>query len=81
MLTSPCSARHSVLEPSQESQVEDLQLVVQFHADDTVVSVDAQQDPCRLTVLSQDHFHLDAHTQKISVKIQQLYFEFKHVAI
>lgn len=70
MYASRCSARHSVLEPSQESQVEDLQLVVQLHAHDTVVSVNAQQDPCRLTVLSQDHFHLDAHTQKISVKIQ-----------
>lgn len=56
------SARLSVLKASQEPQVEDLQLVVQLHAYDTVVSVDAQQDPRRLAVLSQDHLHLDVGT-------------------
>lgn len=59
----PQSARLSVLETSQKPQVEDLQLVVQFHADDAVVSVDAQQDPRRLAVLSQDHLHLDTQEQ------------------
>ena len=53
----------SVLEASQEPQVEDLQLVVQLHADDAVVSVDAQKDARRLAVLSQNHLHLDARRQ------------------
>lgn len=58
----PRSARVSVLEASQEPQVEDLQLVVQLHAHNAVVSVDAQQDSRRLAVLSQDHLHLDVGT-------------------
>lgn len=51
----------SMLQTSQKPQVEDLQLVVQLHADDAVVSVYAEQDACRLAVLSQDHLHLNAH--------------------
>lgn len=49
----------SVLEASEEPQVEDLQLVIQLHADDAVVSVNAQQDPRRLAVFTQNHLHLD----------------------
>lgn len=51
--------RTSVFQATQEPQVEDLQLVVQLHADDAVVSVDAQQDPRGLAVLPQDHLHLN----------------------
>lgn len=55
--------RPSVLQAAQEPQVENLQLVVQLHADDAVVSVDAQQDPCGLAVLPQDHLHLENKTE------------------
>lgn len=55
--------RPSVLQAAQEPQVENLQLVVQLHADDAVVSVDAQQDPCGLAVLPQDHLHLENRTE------------------
>lgn len=47
-----------MLQAAQEAQVEDLELVVQLHADDAVVSVDAQQDPGGLAVFAQDHLHL-----------------------
>lgn len=49
---------HLLRTGSQEPQVEDLQLVVQLHADDTVVPVDAEKDARRLAVLTQDHLHL-----------------------
>lgn len=62
----PQSVSLSVLQTSQEPQVEDLQLVVQLHADDAVVSVNAQQDPRRLTVLPQDHLHLDTRNMAFS---------------
>ena len=55
----PRSLGLSVLEASQEPQVEDLQLVVQLHADDAVVSIDTQQDARGLAVLSQNHLHLN----------------------
>lgn len=54
------SAHLSVLQTSQEAQVEDLELVVQLHAHDAVVPVDAEQDPGGLAILPQDHLHLDA---------------------
>lgn len=50
--------RGSVLEAAQEPQVQDLELVVQLHAHDAVVSVDAEKDPRGLAVLSENHLHL-----------------------
>lgn len=52
------AAPTSVLQAPQKPQVEDLELVVELHADDAVVAVDAQQDPRGLAVLSQNHLHL-----------------------
>ncbi|KAK0144819.1 Ribonuclease T2 [Merluccius polli] len=48
----------SVVQASQEPEVEDLQLSIQLHADDAVVSVDTEEDTRRLAVLPQNHLHL-----------------------
>lgn len=64
-------AHHSVLKASQEPQVENLQLVVQLHAHNAIISINAQQDPCCFTVLSKDHLDLDTGTKK--AQHQQLF--------
>lgn len=55
----PPPAPASVLQASQETQVQNLQLVVQLHPHDAVVPVDAQEDPGGLSVLPHDHLHLE----------------------
>lgn len=62
-----------MLQAAQEAQVEDLELVVQLHADDAVVSVDAQQDPGGLAVFAQNHLHLreQHHTQSTGGSMEQ----------
>lgn len=47
-----------MLEAAQEPEVQDFELVVQLHAHDAIVSVDAQKDPRGLAVLSENHLHL-----------------------
>lgn len=43
---------------AEEAEVEDLELLLQVHADDPVLPVDAEQDPGGFTVLPQDHLYL-----------------------
>lgn len=44
----------------QEAEVKDLELLVKVHADDAILTIDAQQDTCGFPVLTQDHLHLGA---------------------
>lgn len=48
---------------SKETQVEDLELFIQVHADDAVLSINAQQDTGGLPVLSKDDFDLQEPNQ------------------
>lgn len=58
-LPSPPALRSSGLqELPQEAEVEDLELLVKVHADDAILTIDAQQDPCGFPILTQDHLHL-----------------------
>lgn len=55
-------ARTSILlglqQLAQETQVEDLELLFQVHADDAVLAINAQQDTGRLPILSKDDLDL-----------------------
>ena len=47
----------------QEAEVEDLELLIKIHADDAILTIDAQQDACGFPILTQDHLHLGGGAQ------------------
>lgn len=50
--------RSGLQQLAQEAEVEDLELLIQVHAHDPILTVNAEQDAGSLAVLAQDHLHL-----------------------
>lgn len=55
---STCPACSGLQELPQEAEVENLKLFIKVHADDTILTIDAQEDTRGFPVLTQDHLHL-----------------------
>lgn len=52
----------------KEAEIENLQLLIQFHSNNAVFTINTEQDSCGLPVLSQNHLHLKTTHVFISEK-------------